>query len=97
MVASELVVPGKTTAVFITLNNLSGPKQPLNVTLRLLTNGLGVDDSSSMLVEITQEIAGKSFSFKFLAEIDRKNLFLGILTFLCLMITQPHQDFLIGA
>ncbi|XP_066247468.1 C3 and PZP-like alpha-2-macroglobulin domain-containing protein 8 isoform X2 [Euwallacea similis] len=59
VVASELVVPGKTTAVFITLNNPSGPEQPLNVTLRLLSNGqLVYDNYNPILMEITQEIAG---------------------------------------
>ncbi|KAL1505490.1 hypothetical protein ABEB36_005049 [Hypothenemus hampei] len=59
VVASELVVPGKTTAVFITLNNPSDPKQPLNVTLRLFNNGQSASDNySPILAEVTQEIVG---------------------------------------
>ncbi|XP_050305510.1 C3 and PZP-like alpha-2-macroglobulin domain-containing protein 8 [Anthonomus grandis grandis] len=61
VVTSELVVPGKTTAVFITLNNPSVPKQPLNVTLRLLSNGPPLnsnDNGNPVLIETTQEIIG---------------------------------------
>lgn len=54
--APELAVPGKTTAVLVTLH---GPAslQPLNVTLKLLPDG--GDAAGGHLVETTQEIKGK--------------------------------------
>lgn len=54
--APELAVPGKTTAVLVTLH---GPTslQPLNVTLRLLSAAQRGADQQ--LVETTQEIRGK--------------------------------------
>lgn len=67
MVAPELAVPGKTTAVLITLH---GPAslQPLNVTLRLLPDpaqDFSEDGPSTLandvpLVIATQEIKGNS-------------------------------------
>lgn len=57
VVAPELAVPGKTTAVLVTLH---GPTSvlPVNVTLRLL--GDGAEELNQQLVETTQEIRGKS-------------------------------------
>ncbi|GLV31990.1 hypothetical protein CBL_07750 [Carabus blaptoides fortunei] len=51
VVAPELAVPGKTTAVLVTLH---GPLIPVNVTLRLL--GDGAEELNQQLVETTQEI-----------------------------------------
>ncbi|KAF7266535.1 hypothetical protein GWI33_020148 [Rhynchophorus ferrugineus] len=58
VVAPELAVPGKTTAVFVTFNNPSVPRQPLNVTLRLLLGSSqgNYDNSNPPLVEVTEEI-----------------------------------------
>lgn len=53
--APELAVPGKTTAVLVTLH---GPTKPVNITLRLL--GDGAEELNQQLVETTQEITGKS-------------------------------------
>ncbi|XP_030749609.1 C3 and PZP-like alpha-2-macroglobulin domain-containing protein 8 [Sitophilus oryzae] len=59
VVAPELAVPGKTTAVFVTFNNPSVPKQPLNVTLRLLGNSQGsYENTNPPMVEVTEEIKG---------------------------------------
>lgn len=60
MVAPELAVPGKTTAVLITLH---GPAslQPLNVTLRLIPDqGL---ENGQIPVETTLEIKGECLKF----------------------------------
>lgn len=56
MVAPELAVPGKTTAVLVTLH---GPTsfQPLNVTLRLHPDPR--EASNQQAIETTQEIRGK--------------------------------------
>lgn len=53
MVAPELAVPGKTTAVLVTLH---GPTRPVNITLRLM--GDGAEELNQQLVETTQEITG---------------------------------------
>ena len=54
--APELAVPGKTTAVLVTLH---GPTslRPLNVTLRLLPDAQ--KGTNQQLVETTQEIRGE--------------------------------------
>lgn len=60
MVAPELAVPGKTTAVLVTLH---GPveRQPLNVSLKLLPDGKGDgNEEPQHLLETVQEINGKS-------------------------------------
>lgn len=56
VVAPELAVPGKTTAVLVTLH---GPTsfQPLNVTLKLYPDPL--NGSNQPPIETTQEITGK--------------------------------------
>lgn len=57
--APELAVPGKSTAVFVTLN---GPAslQPLNVTLKLFPDPSVVSDTPVQpLSETTQEIRGR--------------------------------------
>lgn len=59
VVAPELAVPGKTTAVLITLHGPAS-SEPLNVTLRLIPDqGL---EAGQVPVETAQEIRGK-FSF----------------------------------
>ncbi|GJQ69182.1 hypothetical protein Trydic_g6336 [Trypoxylus dichotomus] len=56
IVAPELAVPGKTTAVLITLHGPAS-SQPLNVTLRLIPDqGL---ESGQIPVETTVEIKGE--------------------------------------
>lgn len=62
--APELAVPGKTTAVLITLH---GPTslRPLNVTLKLTPDANNENDNQRS-IEITQEIKGrKVFCIKF--------------------------------
>lgn len=56
VVAPELAVPGKTTAVLVTLH---GPTslQPLNVTVRLSQES-AEEDTSRTVIETTQEITG---------------------------------------
>ncbi|KAK9879292.1 hypothetical protein WA026_004143 [Henosepilachna vigintioctopunctata] len=56
VVAPELAVPGKTTAVLVTLH---GPAslQPLNVTLKLVADSL--DKTNRNVVETTAEIRGE--------------------------------------
>lgn len=56
MVAPELAVPGKTTAVLVTLH---GPTslRPLNVTLKLLQDPED-EESTQQPIETTQEIKG---------------------------------------
>lgn len=60
VVAPELAVPGKTTAVFVTLH---GPKglQPLNVSLQL-TRESEDEETSATVIETTQEITGMCYS-----------------------------------
>lgn len=54
--APELAVPGKTTAVLVTLHGPSSVR-PLNVTLRLVPDD--PDVSGTKVVETTQEIRGE--------------------------------------
>lgn len=70
VVAPELAVPGKTTAVLVTLH---GPKsfQPLNVTLKLYPDP--ADGPNREPVETTQEIRGK-FTRLIKATFFRRNL-----------------------
>lgn len=59
--APELGIPGKTTAVLVTLH---GPTKPVNVTIRLL--GDGAEELNQQLVETTEEITGEeSVAFYF--------------------------------
>ncbi|XP_060524169.1 C3 and PZP-like alpha-2-macroglobulin domain-containing protein 8 [Cylas formicarius] len=62
VVAPEIAVPGKTTAVFITLNGLSAPSRTFNVTLRLLDNSQisqnNLNAYNQALIETTHEIKG---------------------------------------
>nr|CAD7196835.1 unnamed protein product [Timema douglasi] len=55
VVAPELAVPGKTTAVLVTLH---GPQRahPLNVTLRLVSDR--AEEMTQLLLETSQEITG---------------------------------------
>ncbi|XP_066993511.2 C3 and PZP-like alpha-2-macroglobulin domain-containing protein 8 [Anabrus simplex] len=55
VVAPELAVPGKTTAVLITLHGASR-RQPLNVTLRLVSDR--VEEVTQVLAQTTREIRG---------------------------------------
>lgn len=57
--APELAVPGKTTAILVTLH---GPTslRPLNVTLRLLQDPSD-EDSNQQPIETTQEIKGNIY------------------------------------
>lgn len=61
MVAPELAVPGKTTAVLITLHGPAG-RQPLNVSLKLLPDDKADGNGQSQhLLETIQEIKGTFF------------------------------------
>lgn len=59
MVAPELAVPGKTTAVLVTLHGPAG-SQPLNVSLKLLPDKKadGIEEPQHVL-ETVQEVKGK--------------------------------------
>lgn len=51
--APELAIPGKTTAVLVTLQ---GPRRPVNVTLRLV--GDAAEELNQVLLQSVQEITG---------------------------------------
>lgn len=53
VVAPELAIPGKTTAVLVTLQ---GPRRPVNVTLRLV--GDAAEELNQVLLQSVQEITG---------------------------------------
>lgn len=73
MVAPELAVPGKTTAVLVTLHGPAG-KQPLNVSLKLVPDGKAHNnEQSQILLETIQEIKGNVFYKLFFALIYSQN------------------------
>lgn len=69
MVAPELAIPGKTTAVLVTLHGPVG-KQSLNVSVRLVpddkTDG---NEQTQHLLETIQEIKGKFQNYCYLIHI----------------------------
>lgn len=59
VVAPEVAVPGKTTAVLVTLHGRAsdGPLDPLNVTVRLETQD--ADNDVKLLTSASQMVTGK--------------------------------------